>query len=363
MLAGCSSEKESGPGSGRSGEETFRVIHPTLIDTVITNEYVADIHSLQNVEIRSRIKGFIEAIHVDEGKTVKEGQLLFTLNSRSFRDGLAKAKALLKSALAEAKAAEIDLKNAKDLSEKQVISASEAEMAQSRMDAALAHVEEARAEESAAGLSLSYTEIRAPFDGIINRIPNKAGSLMDEGALLTSISNNKEVLAYFNVSEKDYLDMKLKGDVQNLEVGLVLANGTIYSEKGQIETVEGEIDRATGNIAFRARFANPADLLKHGSNGKILVRQQLKAVLLIPQKSTFDVQDKTYAFVVDHNNTAHLRVILPRFRLPQVYVIGTGLRPDDRIIYEGIQHVKNGDRVKVELVQVQDMPAGKGGQP
>jgi RND family efflux transporter MFP subunit len=346
ICVGCTSEKEN-----KTEAEAFSVITPIIKDTIYTREYVADINSLQNVEIRSRVKGFIESIHIDEGKPVKAGQLLFSINNKSFKEDLARARALLKNARAESWTIELELKGVKTLAEKNVVSAVELEMAESKFAAAQAKVEEAKADEATAELNLSLAEIRAPFDGIVNRIPNKAGSLIDEGTLLTSISDNKEVFAYFYMSEKEYLDFKLKKDVeQQSEVELILANHTLYQHKGLIETAEGEIDRSTGNIAFRARFPNPDDLLKNGSNGKILLRKVLKNVILIPQKSTFDIQDKTYAFVLDYTDTVHMRAIIPLFRLQDMYILESGLSSTDRIIYEGVQHVKDGDRVKVKMV-------------
>lgn len=349
-ITSCSSEKEN-----KEEKESFPVVHPLIKDTTYTQEYVADIHSLQNVEIRARVKGFIEAVHVDEGKTVKEGQLLFSINSRPFKEELAKTNAALKSSMAEARSAELDLRNVKALAEKNVVAASDVEMAQAKLDAAQAGVEEAKANASAAELNVLYAEIRAPFDGIINRIPNKVGSLVDEGMLLTSISNNKDVFAYFYVSEKEYLDFRAENaDVQTAEVSLVLANGSIYPRKGVIETVEGEIDKTTGNIAFRARFSNPDDLLKHGSNGKILFRKIIKAAMLVPQKSTFEVQDKTYLFLVDNSGAVHMQALIPKIRLSGYYIIAPTLKPEDRLIYEGVQHVKDGDHVNVRLVSGND---------
>jgi membrane fusion protein (multidrug efflux system) len=227
-LMACSTDKET-----NNTEEKFPVTNPIVIDTIYTQEYVADIQSVQNVELRSRVKGFVEAIHVDEGKPVKAGQLLFSISSKEYKEALIKAKASLKSAIAEAKAAELDVKNIQTLVDKNVVSKTELEMAQSKLDAANAKIDEAKSDESNAALNLSFTEIKAPFDGIINRIPNKMGSLIDEGTLLTSISDNKEVFAYFNVSEKEYLDfISIKASEEKNQVSLVLANNQLHKQNG-----------------------------------------------------------------------------------------------------------------------------------
>jgi RND family efflux transporter MFP subunit len=215
-----------------------------------------------------------------------------------------------------------------------------------------AKVEEAKANEAQATLHLSFAEIKAPFDGIINRIPNKIGSLIEEGTLLTTISNNKEVLAYYNVSEKDYLDyVSSKEDQHAKEVSLILTNGALYPHSGIIETTESEFDKNTGNIAFRAKFPNPEQILKHGGSGKVLVKTNLKQAILIPQKSTFEIQGNTYVFMVDKENKVHMQKIVPAYRLSQLYVISSGISAGEKFIYEGIQRVKEGDKIETETVQ------------
>jgi RND family efflux transporter MFP subunit len=215
-----------------------------------------------------------------------------------------------------------------------------------------ARVEEARSEESRANLNLSFTQVRAPFEGVINRIPNKAGSYVEEGAVLTTISSIRDVHAYFNVSEKEYLEYATSRQTdKSAEVALILANGTVYEHPGIIETTESEFDKRTGNIAFRARFPNPDHLLKHGSSGKVQLKRKITGALLIPRKSTFEIQENTYVFVVDSDNTVHQRRITYSARLPQLYVVDSGLDAGERIIYEGVQSIREGDQVIPETLQ------------
>jgi membrane fusion protein (multidrug efflux system) len=182
---------------------------------------------------------------------------------------------------------------------------------------------------------------------VINRIPFKTGSLVAEGDLLTTISNNDEVFAYFNVSEKEFIDIMNNDSSGSMkEVSLLMANNEQFAYRGKVETAENEVDKETGNIAFRARFRNPTHILKHGASGKIMVREQLDNAMVIPQKTTFEIQDKVYVFTVDSTNTVRMRNITPRLRLPHLYVIASGLRADDRIIYEGIQQVRDGERIE-----------------
>jgi membrane fusion protein (multidrug efflux system) len=336
----CSTKQED-----TSAKESFPVAHPVVMDTVFTKEYVAEIQSIQNVELRARVKGFIETIHADEGKSVQAGQVLFTISSQEFKEELLKANALFKSAVAEAKVAEVELKNTKRLVEKNIVSSSEVEISQAKLEAILAKIDEAKSGVSSAQLNLSFAQVKAPFSGVINRIPNKAGSLIEEGTLLTTLSNNKEVYAYFNLSEKEYLEFTQGNNSDNKEVTLIMADSKVYPQKGVIETVESEIDKNTGTLAFRARFPNPAQLLKHGSSGKVLVNTLLKNALLIPQKSTFEIQENLYVYVVNKDNVVEMRSVVPMFRLPHLYVIQSGLNPDENIIYEGIQRVKEGDTI------------------
>jgi membrane fusion protein (multidrug efflux system) len=326
------------------------------MDTTYTSEFVAEIHSLQNVEIRAKIKGYIEKIYVDEGKPVKAGQTLFSINSQEFQKELLKARAMIKTAMAEAKKAEIELQSAKTLSEKNIVSKIEFEKAQAEIEAANARIEEAKAAEASAMINVTLAEVKAPFDGTINRIPFKTGSLIDEGTLLTTLSNNKEVFAYFNVSEKEYLSYAgLKQNGHKNGITLILANGQAHKHKGTVETIEGEFDKNTGNIAFRAKFPNPDLLLKHGSSGKVQLTNELKNALLIPQKATFEIQDKFYVFVVDANNTVKQRKIDIQQRLPHLFVIESGLSGTDKIIYEGIQNVKEGEKISTGFIPMQQV--------
>lgn len=350
ILSSCTAENKQ----VKQDFQTYKVVQPVVVDTTFAREYIADLHSLQNVEIRTHVQGFIEKIHVDEGKPVKEGQIIFTLSSRVFRENLLKANAAYKSAVADVKVAEVELKNTRSLADKNIVSKSELEMALARKEAAEARLEEALSAVSIAKLNLSYTQVRAPFTGVINRIPYKTGSLVSEGDLLTTISNNNEIFAYFNVSEKEFLEMMKSSDMKNNEVELLMANNDIFNQKGRIETAENEIDKGTGNIAFRARFKNPDQLLKHGSSGKILLKEDLDDAMIIPQKATFEIQDKVYVFTIDKGNKVQMRNITPSIRLNHLYVVESGLTTGDRVIYEGIQQVKEGEQINAQLITMRD---------
>lgn len=322
----------------------YAVTSPLKTDTSFTKEYVSQVRSVRNIELRSQEKGYLQDIYVDEGQFVKAGQLLFRIMPKLYEAELLKAQA-------EVKAAEIELQNTKTLAEKNVVSKNEQAIAEAKLD-------QAKAEMALAKLHLQFTEIRAPFDGTIDRIPKKAGSLIDEGELLTSLSDNSQVFAYFNVSEPEYLDYQANAKTRaGSKVSLLLANNSVLGYKGEVEVIESEFDNETGNIAFRARFPNPDKLLKNGETGKVLMTVPVKNALIIPQKSTYEIQDKKYVFVVDQNNVARSREITVAGEMPDVYVVESGLAENDRILLEGVQRVKDDDKISYEYQKPADVVA------
>jgi len=348
VLSSCNTKEVSS--KSKNVIQELPVIKLVTIDTVVYKEYVADIHAVKNVEIRARVAGFLDKIYVDEGKNVRKDQPLFKLNSEEFEAELAKQKANLESAIANAKASKLEVDRISILVEKDVISISELEVAKAKLTAAEARVNEAKSAKSNAAIQLSYTNLKSPFNGLISRIPLKKGSLVSAGTLLTKISDNSSINAYFNVSEGEYLGYQkmLKNEGVNESkkyVTLTLADGTIYPYKGIIETTEGEINSSTGTIAFRAKFPNPDRLLKHGSTGKITLSRPVRDALLVPQKAAFEIQDKLFVYVLDQNNKVSIRSFEPENRLSHFYIVHNGLQPQDQVIYEGIQNLKEGATV------------------
>lgn len=326
--------------------DTHKVASPLIKDVSYSNDYVAEIQSVNYVEVRSRVRGYLERSYVDEGQTVKQGQLLFALNAAEFEKELQKANAAYKSAIADLKAVEVDLGNVQRLVEKNIIAKTELDVAKAKIAALEADIEEALAHKEQAVLQREFTKIKAPYNGVINRIPKKVGSLIEEGDMLTSISDNHEVFAYFNLSESDYLNTIAIGENNHKTVNLKLANNAHYAHQGKIEMIESEFDKATGNIAFRARFPNPDGILKHGANGKVIINKQLKNALQISQKSTFEIQDKLYIFVVKPDGVLEQRNIIPKMRFPDFYAVESGLSKDEKIVFEGVENMKNGNKIQ-----------------
>lgn len=348
LLTACSSEKKA----ETQTINKYLITNPIVLDTTYVKEYVADIQSFQNVELRSKTKGFIEKVWIDEGKVAAAGQTIYTINNASLKVELRKVQAQIQTIIAERKTLEIELENAKKLIEKNIVSKSEQAIIEAKMGATDAKIEEIKTEIEGINLQISFSQIKAPFTGIINRHLLKAGAMVEDGTALTTISNNNQVFAYFNVSEREYLDfISKKKENANNTVELLLANNELYPSRGKIETIDGEFDKNTGSIAFRAIFTNPNKILKHGSSGKIRLNQQLKNAILIPQKSTFEVQDKTFIYVVNNKNIVEQKSIIPVARLDNLYVV-EGVSTQDKIIFEGIQNVKEGEKVETELVNL-----------
>lgn len=334
-LTSCTSKKEE-----KEEAEVFTVTNPVKIDTSFSKQYVSQIKSVRNIEIRAQEKGFLQNIYVDEGQFVKAGQVLFRIMPKMYEAELLKAQA-------EQKSAEIELLNAKTLADKNIVSKNEQAVAQAKLQSA-------KAEVALAKLHLSFTEIKAPFDGTIDRLPLKLGSLIDEGELLTSLSDNSQMFAYFNVSEPEYLQYQTDvKDRAETKVNLVLANGEIFKYKGNVEVIESEFDNETGNIAFRARFPNSGKLLRNGETGKVQMLVPLKNAIVIPQKATYEIQDKKYVFVVGKNDKVSSKEITITGEIPDLYVISSGLAEGDKILLEGVQKVKENDKIKYTYIAPQ----------
>lgn len=258
-------------------------------------------------------------------------------------------EAELQKAQAEANFAKIEYQNTKTLADSNIVSKNELALAKAKYDKALAEV-------SLAKVHLGFTEIKAPFDGIVGRFHVRLGSLLDEGELLTELSDNSELWVYFNMPEAEYLDYKTEIQKDSLQqVNLVMANNKLFSHTGVIETIESDFNHETGNIAFRATFPNPKKLLRHGETGNILIPEKHQQALIIPQKATFEILNHKYVFVVDKDNVVKSRKVTIKEELPHLYLIADGLAETDKIIIEGLRKVNENEKItydykKPELV-------------
>lgn len=345
--------------AGEEGQEHQEKHHPIVVtnpiakEVVATKEYVCQIHSRRHIEIRALEEGYIAEIPVQEGQAVKEGQLLFEIVAILY-------KARLDADKAELQLAEIALRNTKMLFEKNVVSDQELALARAERDKAKAKVDLAAAE-------LSFTRVKAPFDGIIDRQYQQLGSLVEEGDVLTTVSDNSLMWVYFNVPEADYLDYKVgqsKVDPANpqrlqlpgAEIELQLANGRLFDHTaGDTVTVEANFDNETGNIQFRADFPNPDGLLRHGQTGTLLIHQPLRDALVIPQRATFEILDKQYVYVVGDDGVAHQRAITIAHEEDDIFIVEGGLDPSEEIVLDGARQLHEGDHVEYEYQKPEDV--------
>lgn len=353
-LVGCNTAHDSSKAERKIQELP---VTPLMVkDISIPRGYICDINGFQYVEVHARVHGYLEEILVDEGQMVKKGQPLFRISSNEHKEMVSKAEANLQRAIAEDKTKSLEVDRVRMMVDKKIMSPMELDVALAQKQAAESGIKEAKSVLQNARINLAYTVVRAPFDGIVDRIPFKIGSLINSGTLLTSVSNIDQVYAYFRVSESDYLRFLNKelnrGDFtkQKYKVSLVLADGSPYPHVGQIEAMEGDFDRSTGSIAFRARFPNPDRLLKHGATGKILMHRTLEDAVLVPQESTFSIQDKNYVFVVDRNNVARAKSFRTLDRYENFFV-ASGLNAGERIVMEGVQALRDGAQIKPKLVR------------
>lgn len=314
----------------------LEVTHPLLKDTSITKEYVSQIRAFRQIELRTLERGYVKSIYVDEGQTLAEGQQIFKIMPNVYEVDLQKAKA-------EAEMVRIEYQNTKALNEKNIVSPNELSLAKAKLDKASAEV-------SLAQTHLGFTNINAPFSGIMGHLDVKVGSLVEEGDLLSKLSDISKMWVYFNVPEAEYLDFKTKKiDHNPVEVHLKMANGDVFNQQGKVEVIEADFDNKTGNIEFRAVFPNPDKTLRHGETGNILMNIPFKNALIIPQKATFEILDKLYVYVVNKDNKLEQRLITVAAELPNVFIVKSGLKANDMVLLEGLRRVHNGEKIELNV--------------
>lgn len=332
-LTSCESKKEE-----KEEETEFLVTSPIEKDTIVEKDYVCQIRAISHIELRALEKGYLQKIYVDEGQHVKQGQLMFQIMPMLYEAEQQKAQA-------EANFADVEFRNTKALADSNIVSKNELAMAKAKLD-------KAKAELSLTTVHLGFTQVKAPFNGIMDHFQVRLGSLVDEGDLLTTLSDNSKMWVYFNVPEAEYLNYQNGLKSNNKEVvKLRMANNELFDHSGIVETIEADFNNETGNIAFRATFPNPKGLLRHGETGNILITTPLKSALMIPQKATFEVLDKKYVYVLDKDHKIRSREITVGAELPHIFVVSAGLKKDDKILLEGLRQVHENEKIHSKFVQ------------
>lgn len=331
--ASCSEKEEE-----KEEETEFLVTSPLKKDTLITKEYVCQIHAISHIELRALERGYLEKIFVDEGQSLKKGQLMFRIMPAVYQAEMEKARA-------EANFAEIEYQNTKKLADSNIVAPNELAMSNAKWN-------KAKAELSLARVHLGFTEIKAPFDGIMDHFQVRLGSLVDDGDLLTTLSDNSKMWVYFNVPEAEYLNLKTHVDQENMtKVNLLMANNEQFEYPGVVQTIEADFNNETGNIAFRAVFPNPKGLLRHGGTGNIRMAVPIKDAVIIPQKATFEVLEKKYVYVVGKDNVVRSREIIIAAEMPHIFAVKSGLTKDDRILLEGLRQVRENEKIHAKFVR------------
>ena len=302
----------------------------------ITQKYVCQIHSNRHIRVRALERGYLEEIAIREGQVVKQGDVLFKVIPVTYQ-------AKLEAESAEQELAQLEYDFTESLSENNVVSSNEVRLKKAKLSRAKANVNLARAE-------LNFTTVKAPFDGIVDRLLHQQGSLVNQGDTLTTLSDNCLMWVYFNVPEASYLEYmtELSQHEKDLKIELRLANGKTFSQIGKIGAIEADFNNQTGNIPFRADFPNPDRLLRHGQTGTVLISKEVKDAIVIPQRATFQVLDKRYVFVIDKDNVAHQRKIEIENESDDIFIIKSGLGVDDKFILEGSREVRDGEKVNYE---------------
>jgi len=315
-------------------------------------EYAANIEGVQNIEIRPKVDGFIDRIYVDEGAEVKKGQLLFKLSAETLNQQVNAAKANISVAEAQVVSAQVEVDKITPLVEKNIVSSVQLKTAKSNLNAANAQLAAAKANYQNAKENLDYTIIKSPVDGMIGSLPYKVGSLVGrtETNPLTTVSNIKNVYAYFTLNEKQLLQFNrqlngssVKEKIEQMpEVELVLADGSIYDEKGRIETINGMVNPRTGSISYRAIFPNTNHLLRSGISGKVKMPSDVNNIVLLPQQATFELQGKKFVYLVNKDNKVQSKEVIVSNTTDTHFIVKNGVQAGQKFVVDGLIKLREG---------------------
>lgn len=376
LMASCGNK---GDDKNKTAAQPFPVV--TISPTSITgySEFPTSIQGRNNNDVRAKISGYIEKVYVDEGQYVQQGQPLFKLetniisqNANAAQAGTNASKERIDAAQAAVDAAQVEVNKLIPLVDKNIISNIQLEtakanlqQAKSQLGQAKAAYAQSRANYEGAIANVDYSVIRSPVSGIVGSLPLKVGSLVGptDQMPITTVSDTKELFAYFSMNEAEYLDFLEKTPGENIQqklknspqVDLLLANGSLYSEKGKIETITGQIDPSTGSMQFRASFPNKNGLLTNGSSGIIRIPKVYDNAIVIPTTATFEQQGILYVFKLDNKDTARSVVIKTKAKLDNAIVIDTGVANGEKIIADGVGNLKDGAAIKPQTVSLDSM--------
>jgi membrane fusion protein (multidrug efflux system) len=355
VLTSCNRERKN---SNASGDQVldYKAVTLSTQTAILKSNYPATIEGEQNIEIRPKIDGFIEAIYVDEGAVVKQGQRLFKINAPQYEQEVRTGKAAIEIAQASVNSARMDVDKVRPLVEKGIISKYELESAEFNLQAKEAQLAQAKATLANANTNLGYTLITSPVNGVVGTLPYKIGSLVNSNTPLplTTVSNIANIYAYISINEKQLLEFSnnsgksFQAELSSLPpVSLLLADGSLFSHQGKIEATSGAINTATGSIRVRATFPNPDNIVRSGSSGVVVIPLTIDSAIIIPQKVTYEIQGTKFVYVVGEDNTVSSRAIKVMDNNDgHFYVVTEGLAKGDKIVLEGLATLRDGVTIK-----------------
>lgn len=357
LLTSCGGKKDD----KKDMVKPYPVLTLSNQDTELNTDYPATLQGEQTVEIRPKVDGYIDAILIDEGATVHKGQVLFRISNPQYGENVRNANALIASAKADVAAADLQVQKTRPLVEKDIISKYELESAQLTLKMKKAALAQAMTTLANAKTNLGYTTVTSPVNGVVGLIPYKVGSLITATTPnpLTTVSKTGKIYAYFSFNEKQILDLmnKLPGKSlqENLKkmppVSLLLSDGTEYAKKGRIEIASGLVDSRTGSVSLRATFENPTGLIRSGGSGTVRISEKVSNALLVPQKSTYELQGKHFVYVVDAKQMVLSKAIETKeIAGRRVYVVTSGLKAGDRIVLKSAATLKDSAVIKPLVV-------------
>ncbi|HEY0608121.1 MAG TPA: efflux RND transporter periplasmic adaptor subunit [Chitinophaga sp.] len=349
VLYSCSSNQAGAP---PPQAPQLPVMSVTSAPATTYLEFPASLEGKVNVEVRPQVTGYLEKIFVDEGAYVKAGQPLFKVDPRVYSEQLNSASSNQLAAQANVERAQVEVDRLAPLVAANVVSDVQMKTAKANLEAAKAAVAQAKASVGSAQINVGYTLVTAPVSGYIGRIPYKIGALVtnNDAQPLTLLSDVREIYAYFSMSEPDFIAFKNNFAGNTLQeklkqappVELILADNTPFGQKGKIETVEGQFNKTTGAISFRATFPNADGILRTGNTGKVRLAQQVAAAITIPQEATFEIQDKVFVYTVGDSNKVASKPIIIAGKTANYYFISDGLKAGEKIVLSGTGTLKDG---------------------
>ena len=337
------------------GDAEFAVMAVNSTTSDQTTSYPATIKGRQDVEIRPQVSGFITKLCVDEGATVRKGQLLFIIDPTQYEAAVRTAKASVATAEAAVNTQQMTVDNKIELNKKQIISDYDLSMAKNSLAQAQAQLAQAKAQLTTAQQNYSFTQVKSPSDGVINDIPYRLGALVSPSMAtpMTTVSEIDEVYVYFSTTEKELLAMTKTGGTIKEEISkipaikLQLIDGTTYDAEGKVDAITGVIDQSTGSVSMRAIFPNKEHMLRSGGTANVLIPYNMENVISIPQSATVEIQDKKFVYVLQPDNTVkYTEIGIFNLDNGKEYLVTSGLNPGDKIVVEGVQSLKDGQKIQ-----------------